>query len=154
MTCYLWSLKTDVDVPPERSKQKNLEKQTNFLLASWKPMTKREGSGSGVWDPMPELTITSLYLKLDSESEVQLFHPTTTNVFPIINKYRKKRKSTRKGEGHCCQVAESSTKNPQSGPTGRKPIIWPGKGGAGGADLNVLEQTFYGAWATPGLRWL
>ncbi len=40
------SLKTDVNVPSQRNKQKNLEK-TYFLFASWKPMTKRAGSRSG-----------------------------------------------------------------------------------------------------------
>jgi hypothetical protein len=39
--CYL-SLKTDVNVPTESNKQKNLEK-TYYLLASWKSLTKRAG---------------------------------------------------------------------------------------------------------------
>jgi hypothetical protein len=41
------SLKTDENVPTESNEQKNLEKKTYFLLAFWKSLTKRAGSGSG-----------------------------------------------------------------------------------------------------------
>ncbi len=41
----LLSVKTDENVPTESNKQNKLEK-TNFLLASWKSLTKRAGSES------------------------------------------------------------------------------------------------------------
>ncbi len=41
------SLKNDVNVPSKRNKHKNLEKKNYFLLASWRSLMKRAGSGAG-----------------------------------------------------------------------------------------------------------
>jgi hypothetical protein len=39
-------MKTDVNVPSRSTKQKNLEKNTYFLLASCQPLTKKAGPAS------------------------------------------------------------------------------------------------------------
>ncbi len=41
------SLKNDVNVPSKRNKHLNLVKKKYFLLASWRSLTKKAGSGSG-----------------------------------------------------------------------------------------------------------
>ncbi len=70
---------------------------------------------------------TSPYLKVDSE--VQLSTPATTNAeecFPIIQKFNNQKEKGQYKEGE----------------------------ERGGSWLCVLEQIFYGAWATPCLSWL
>ncbi len=58
------SLKTDVNVPTERNKHKNLEKKIIFCLLFLNPMTKRAGSGSRsvsiiqCMDPSPSQNVT------------------------------------------------------------------------------------------------
>jgi hypothetical protein len=65
---------------PEDVENNNLEiRNKNQEEIKTRDCIQRETWG---FRSMPELTITSLYLKVDSASEVQLFHPNDDECFP------------------------------------------------------------------------